>query len=214
MKKCKKCGNDFTPSKGLISYCSLSCRNSKKHSKATRRKISKGVKKAHKEKEISTWNYEKGIIAMTLARKKCAEEKKQNLLSENFNNLSPERKRKRVIIEQEGRCSRCNLYEWVGYEIILELEHKNGNRLDNRRKNLCALCPNCHSLTKTWRGRNRVNNKYNKQGKISDKKLLKALVDNNFNMSQALIQVGLSPRGGNYNRCHKLKNIMKTTQAG
>jgi len=41
--------------------------------------------------------------------------------------------------------------------IPLELDHMNGNSKDNRLKNLRILCPNCHSLEPTHRGRNRKN---------------------------------------------------------
>jgi hypothetical protein len=37
----------------------------------------------------------------------------------------------------------------------LELDHINGDSKDNRLKNLRVLCPNCHSLQPTHRGRNR-----------------------------------------------------------
>lgn len=40
-----------------------------------------------------------------------------------------------------------------GY-LPLELYHINGDRYDNRLENLRILCPNCHSLQPTHRGRN------------------------------------------------------------
>jgi hypothetical protein len=39
--------------------------------------------------------------------------------------------------------------------IPLELDHINGDSMDNRIENLRVLCPNCHSLKSTHRGKNR-----------------------------------------------------------
>lgn len=57
--------------------------------------------------------------------------------------------------EEEYKCSECGLSEWNGRHLVLELEHINGNRRDNRKENLKLLCPNCHSQTKTFRNRKR-----------------------------------------------------------
>ena len=69
---------------------------------------------------------------------------------------STTRLRLRLIREgvKEHRCERCWRSEWGGEPIPLELDHRNGDRWDNRLENLRLLCPNCHALTPTYRGRN------------------------------------------------------------
>jgi hypothetical protein len=64
--------------------------------------------------------------------------------------------RMRLIEEglKEHRCEACGRTEWQGQPIPLELDHRNGDRTDNRIENLRVLCPNCHALTPTYRGRN------------------------------------------------------------
>lgn len=54
--------------------------------------------------------------------------------------------------------------EWNNQPIMLHLEHKNGIGNDNRLENLCFLCPNCHSQTATFAGRNMIGKKRAKDG--------------------------------------------------
>lgn len=44
--------------------------------------------------------------------------------------------------------------EWAGKKLSLHLDHINGIYNDNRIENIRFLCPNCHSQTETFAGKN------------------------------------------------------------
>lgn len=76
----------------------------------------------------------------------------QNSSYENISSL-----KKRLIKEGllEYKCEICgDTGSWNGMPLTLQLEHKNGIHNDHRIENLCFLCPNCHSQTDTYSGRN------------------------------------------------------------
>lgn len=115
--------------------------------------------------------------------------------------LPNERIKDRALKEQllVYKCYECSLVEWNGKVIVLELDHINGNNKDHRLENLRLLCPNCHSQTSTFRGKNINTGKL----KVTNEELLKALQEQK-NIRSALISVGLAPKGANYLRCEKL----------
>lgn len=52
-------------------------------------------------------------------------------------------------------CSECGISTWRNKPLTLQLDHINGDNRDNRIENLRLLCPNCHSQTETYCGKNR-----------------------------------------------------------
>lgn len=64
--------------------------------------------------------------------------------------------RKRLIDEgiKTPQCEMCGIKEWLGKSISFELDHINGDRTNHNLSNLRIVCPNCHSQTHTYRGKN------------------------------------------------------------
>lgn len=80
-----------------------------------------------------------------------------DVLVENSTYTTTSTLRKRLIKEGylEDKCSSCGIDSWLGESITLHLDHINGTNNDNRIENLRLLCPNCHSQTPTYCGKNR-----------------------------------------------------------
>lgn len=99
---------------------------------------------------------------------------------------------------KEHRCECCGLTEWLGQPIKLELHHINGDNTDNRLENLQILCPNCHSYTDNYGGKNQKLNIKEKKHKIHKDKfdinLLKALLIETNDLNIIGKKINRSPR--------------------
>ena len=171
-----------------------SCSRSANACPAQRTKNSQGLKDAYKEGRKKHVFTDEHRLAATAA---FVDSTIDRVFVENSGSSNDTIKRLLLdVLGVKYECQRCGISEWQGERISLELDHINGNNRDNRIINLRLLCPNCHSLTPTWRGRGK------NKPKVPDDVLMEAL-DSQPNIHQALLQVGLTG-GGNYARAQRL----------
>jgi hypothetical protein len=148
MKNCPKCNSQHNLS-GI--YCCRSCANSRIFTEQSRKKKSDSNKKYWNA--LSDSERKNKIKILSEISPKSKSNHLENTLTQDWNVLGIMSKRLRVILEQNGKCNKCGITHWMTERITLEYEHKDGDNSNNSRDNVEALCPNCHSQTKTWRGR-------------------------------------------------------------
>lgn len=195
--KCQyKCGQNAKYKLNNGKFC---CSESYNRCLKVKEKNSKGVKLAYDENRKGyTYNPKSNWIKNSEKGKELI----QDIIKRNFVKNSAFSNVKEYYIEyivEEYKCEVCNLTDWQNDSINLHLDHINGDRFDNRIENLRLLCPNCHSQTFTYCGRNVNNGKY----KATDEELIEA-IKNNKNIYRTLISLGMAPKGANYNRVYKI----------
>ena len=86
----------------------------------------------------------------------------EDILNGKYPNYPTSKLNKRLIKEgyKEAKCECCGNKEWMGYPIMLELHHIDGNRQNNQLSNLQLLCPNCHSITDNFKSKNITHYKF------------------------------------------------------
>lgn len=120
------------------------CSKSANSCPANRLKNSNSIKIAHKNGKIPIFNDSHRVKSIVSHRRKLIE-------TRTFESLGYVMRKKIVAEDQGYKCMHCELSEWMGLKITLELDHIDGNRANNTRSNLRCLCPNCHSITDTWK---------------------------------------------------------------
>lgn len=56
---------------------------------------------------------------------------------------------------RERKCEECGLDSWRGKPIPLEIDHIDGDHFNNEISNIRIICPNCHTQTPTYCGKNK-----------------------------------------------------------
>jgi hypothetical protein len=72
---------------------------------------------------------------------------------------------KQYLLEQHGNICMSPDCAWnfSQLQVKVELEHKDGNSENNSLDNCILLCPNCHSLTDTYKGKNKGNGRHKRR---------------------------------------------------
>ncbi len=110
---------------------------------------------------------------------------------------------KRHLIKIRGyMCESCTHSTWMGKPIPLELHHIDGNRHNNTEENGKLLCPNCHTFTPNFKGKN-IKTRQTSAAKDEE---IKIVIPRCQSIKEVITVVGLSSSIVNYDR---VRNIIK-----
>ncbi len=166
-------------------FCGASC--SAKHSnplKPSRSKKTKSVivaydtKITYKLKDVANCVWCNGVLSRRsqklYCKPQCKTEHAFRLRLDHWletGESTENRNLRKFITYIDGyTCSCCGLSDWNNKPITLEVEHINGNSEDDSRENVCLICPNCHSQTDTYKGKNRGNGRHARAQRYRDGK--------------------------------------------
>ena len=165
---------------------------------ANRKKNSQGLKEAYQSGKRECSFTEEHLQKSLETRRKLAVETQfvngSTASNQHITNLLIN------TLHKPYKCAVCGIDTWNNKPLTLELDHIDGNSSNNEIDKLRFLWPNCHSQTDTFRGRSINTGKI----RITDEQLIEALKQTS-NIRQALISVGLAPKGANYSRAYKLQ---------
>jgi hypothetical protein len=174
---CEHCSEEHDGSYGSGRFCRSKCArafstaaqrdaiSAKVSASLTGRPIwnGKGFQKGNKYSSPESWTQERKKKLSVAMKELVAADR----ASKPWEALSRSAKKAKVISEQGGKCV-CGLSEWRGKRLILELHHKDGVNTNDTRENLEVLCPNCHSVTETYRANRWIRLKLGPEHRAAD----------------------------------------------
>lgn len=170
VKHCLECNNEIT--KHGIKFCSHSC--SATHNNKLRGEEKVKFKSHNKLDKIICLNCDSEITTNRRKVRKYCSQKCQHSYNEKqvFKKIEGGdttlyfKNYKKYLIDKHGEecmdCGWCEINPHSG-KIPIELEHIDGDSTNNSLDNLKLLCPNCHSLTPTYKALNMGNGRHKRR---------------------------------------------------
>lgn len=76
--------------------------------------------------------------------------------------------RKYLIHKHGNKCSVCGVETWMGKEIVMIVDHIDGNSDNTKIENFRLVCPMCDSQLPTFKGRNRGKGRHNRRQRYAN----------------------------------------------
>lgn len=164
---CQYCNQHLSYKFRKNKFCNQSCSasfNNKNKTKLDKRKC------LFCSNDIDSYNNKRKYCSQ-----KCCTEHKNQINENNFINGNKKPKTnssaKKYLINLYGdKCSICNTSEWMNKKLVMVLDHIDGNSENYDISNLRLLCPNCDSLTDTYKGKNKGKGRFSRRQRYAEGK--------------------------------------------